>query len=263
MGRIAVLLVVLSQVAAPTATADLAAIGIVVDDMGYRYRDGVRALSLPHPLAYSFLPHAPYSAELAARAAALGKEVLLHLPMEARAHNAQLGPGALMLRMSRTEFLDTLNADLASVPNVIGVNNHMGSLLTAEREPMQWVMADLKRRGLFFLDSLTTGRTVAAGAAAAEHLPFLSRDVFLDNEPGSDYVRAQFRHLIDKARRNGHAVGICHPRPDTLVVLEDTLPALSDDGVRLLPMRELLIIQQRMTDPWQPSSFPSPKAARN
>ncbi|MGQ0658822.1 MAG: divergent polysaccharide deacetylase family protein [Chromatiales bacterium] len=268
MPRVAALLlfVVLSGGApgAEMTRTDLPAIGIVVDDMGYRYRDGLRALSLPFSLAYSFLPHAPHSAELAARATALGKEVMLHLPMEAQAHNRQLGPGALMLSMTREEVMATLNADLASVPNAIGVNNHMGSLLTGLPERMHWVMATLKRRGdLFFVDSRTTGRTVAARVAREEQVPFLSRDVFLDTEPGVDYVRSQFLLLIQKARQNGHALGLCHPRPDTLQLLEEMLPNLPQRGVRLVRLSELLIIQQRNELPWQPFSSPSPKAARN
>ena len=250
--------------AEPTPDGDLPAIALIVDDMGYRHRDGQRVLALPYPLTYSFLPHAPSSRELAERAHLLGRDVLLHLPMEAQDHNHLLGPGALILGMTREQVIETLAADLASVPHVIGVSNHMGSLLTGEREPMQWVMAGLKQHGnLMFVDSRTTARTVAAGVASEEQVPFLSRDVFLDNEAGTDYIRSQFFRLIERAKRNGYALGVCHPRPDTLQLLNEVLPSLEQYGVRLVRLSDLLTLRQRSAPVWQLSSSPSPKAAKN
>lgn len=247
-----------------TGGSDLPGIALIVDDMGYRHRDGQRMLALPYPLAYAFLPHAPSSRELAERAHVLGRDVLLHLPMEAQTSNHRLGPGALILGMTREQVIETLAADLASVPHAIGVSNHMGSLLTGEREPMQWVMAGLKQHGnLMFIDSRTTARTVAAGVASEEQVPALSRDVFLDNESGTDYIRSQFLRLVEKAKRNGYALGVCHPRPDTLQVLNQVLPYLDQYGVRLVRLSDLITIRQRSVPAWQLSSSPSPQAAKN
>jgi len=240
------------------------AIALIIDDMGYGGRDGERALALPGALTYSFLPHTPAAYVQSRRAAALGKDVLLHLPMEAETGNSQLGPGAVILGMTREQVLETLNSNFASVPDAIGINNHMGSLLTAEREPMHWVMAALKQRGnLMYVDSRTTARTVAAAVARDEQVPFLSRDVFLDNEPGIDYVRSQFHFLIETAKQNRAALAIGHPQPNTLKVLEEGLPNLDRFGVRLVRLPELLTLQQRSTRPWQLSSSHSPKAVRN
>jgi polysaccharide deacetylase 2 family uncharacterized protein YibQ len=248
----------------PIQPGGVPAIALIIDDMGYRGHDGERALALPGALTYSFLPHTPAAYVQSRQAAALGKDVLLHLPMEAETGNDQLGPGAVILGMTREQVLETLNSNFASVPDAIGINNHMGSLLTAEREPMRWVMAALKQRGnLMYVDSRTTARTVAAVVARDEQVPFLSRDVFLDNEPGIDYVRSQFHFLIETAKQNGTALAIGHPQPNTLKVLEEALPDLHRFGVRLVRLPELLVLQQRSTRPWQLSSSHSPKAVRN
>jgi hypothetical protein len=247
----------------------LPAIGIIIDDLGYNLQDGERALALPGAVTYSILPRTPLATRLAHRAAGLGKDVLMHLPMEAEHGNAQLGPGAIILGMTREQVMSTMIDNLASVPNAIGVNNHMGSLLTAEPEPMSWVMQSLHNHGeLMYVDSRTTPRTVAATAAREQQLPFLDRDVFLDNESGYDYARQQFLQLIAHARQHGHALAIGHPRPGTLKVLEEFLPTIAQQGVRLVGMRELLKVQnqtepQRSTDSWQLSSSRSPTAVKN
>lgn len=233
----------------------LPAIGIIIDDLGYSRHDGLRALALPGPIAYSVLPHTPAARMLAEKAHELGKDVLLHLPMEAMDGNRALGEGAIMNAMTREEVLRTVIGNLASVPHAIGVNNHMGSLLTAQWQPMQWVMEALRDQGqLIYVDSRTTARTVARLAADEERLPFLSRDVFLDNERGADYVRRQFRELLGRAHRDGHALAIGHPRQDTLSVLEEVLPQLERQGIRLARLHDLLALQQRSHTSWQTSS---------
>lgn len=233
----------------------LPAIGIIIDDLGYSRHDGLRALALPGPIAYSVLPRTPSARMLAEKAHELGKDVLLHLPMEAVDSNRAPGEGAIMNGMTREEVLRTVIDNLASVPHAIGVNNHMGSLLTAQRQPMQWVMEALREQGnLIYVDSRTTTRTVARLAAREERLPFLSRDVFLDNEHGKDYAHRQFHELVTRARREGHALAIGHPREDTLSVLEEALPDLERQGVRLVRLPDLLTLQQRSHASWQLSS---------
>ncbi|MCG3201143.1 MAG: hypothetical protein NFCOHLIN_01005 [Gammaproteobacteria bacterium] len=233
----------------------LPAIGIIIDDLGYSRHDGLRALALPGPIAYSVLPRTPSARILAEKAHELGKDVLLHLPMEALDGSRALGDGAIMSGMTREDVLRTVIDNLASVPHAIGANNHMGSLLTAQGQPMHWVMEALREQGnLIYVDSRTTPRTVARLAAHAERLPFLSRDVFLDNERGKDYARRQFYELVTRARRDGHALAIGHPRQDTLSVLEETLPSLERHGVRLVRLPDLLILQQRSPASWQLSS---------
>jgi hypothetical protein len=215
-------------------------IALVIDDLGYRREDGERALALPGPVAYAFLPHTPHGTALVERARASGRTVLLHVPMQAAGRARSLGPGALVADMERARFERTLDRDLQSVPGAVGVNNHMGSLLTRRQEPMDWLMQWLRASNLMFIDSRTTAYSVAARSAHRHGVPVLERDVFLDDRRDRAAVHEQFRRLVVRARARGYALGIAHPHPATLDVLEEELARLVEHGVTLAPVSELL-----------------------
>jgi polysaccharide deacetylase 2 family uncharacterized protein YibQ len=219
---------------------ELPAISIIIDDLGYRRHDGLRALELPGPVAYAILPHTPYGSRLAGIAFQLDKEVLLHVPMESELEKA-LGPGALTNGMARFDFQSTLDAGLASVPHVSGINNHMGSALTQEPRAMGWVMEWMSRNGgLYFVDSLTSSHSVALRSASEAGLHAIGRDVFLDANPDTEMIRKQFQRLIDIALERGTGLAIGHPYPQTLSVLRNVLLKPSHYGVQLVPVKELI-----------------------
>ncbi|RME33983.1 MAG: divergent polysaccharide deacetylase family protein [Gammaproteobacteria bacterium] len=239
-------------------------VALLIDDMGYRLEEGEAALGLPGPLAYSFLPYTPHARALAEQARALGREILLHLPMEAERDNHLLGPGALLGSMDRARIEQTLEADLAALPPVIGVNNHMGSRLTREPMPMHWLMEGLRRHGgLIFIDSRTTAATVAATVARQYGLAQLSRDVFLDNRDDPAAIREQFRRWLRRAWLHGHSLAIAHPRPATLAVLALELPRLRQHGVRLVSLEEFYRYKSRRQTWQSASSSPWPKAVKS
>lgn len=236
--------------AVPVAAQPL--VSLIIDDLGDRWLPGLRAVMLPGSLMYAVLPHTPYSRQIAELAHQRDKEVMLHLPMEAMDTNRPLGPGGLTLDMTEAQFLQTLRGDLAAIPHVVGINNHMGSLLTRHPGHMGWLMNELRRRGdLFFVDSRTTSATVGMQIAHEVGVPSLERDVFLDSDPQLSAIREQFDHLLNLARRNGKAIGIGHPYPETLTVLEERLPTLSDEGVRLIPVSQLIKYEPEGSRLWQ------------
>lgn len=211
---------------------DKAKIVLIIDDMGNSLTLGRRAISLEGAINYAFLPHRPHSKTLANLAHQQTKEVLLHLPMS-NLNNHPTGAGTLKPRMNRQEFLTILNEDIASIPHIKGLNNHTGSLLTQLRQPMDWLMSSLKQQQLYFIDSRTSPRTVAATMAARHQLPTLKRDVFLDNNRDLEAIDRQFQRLIELAKTRGMAVAIGHPYPETLEYLEYALPRLHTLGVSL------------------------------
>ena len=158
------------------------------DSLGYRQKEDLLALSLPGPVAYAILPHAPYTKKMVSIASKNGKEILLHQPMQAYENNELLGPGALTLNMTHKEFVKTLEKNMSSVSNIIGVNNHMGSLLTRHPGHMQWLMNVIKENEYIYVDSLTSTSSVAWEIAEKNKIPFLSRDIFLDNKKDLDYI---------------------------------------------------------------------------
>ena len=238
-------------------------VALILDDLGNQQEEGVRSVALPGPVTYAILPKTPFGARIASMAHEHGKEVMLHLPMQA-VHDHPLGPGGVRLDMSEHAFKQTLEESLASVPYVKGVNNHMGSLLTRHPGHMDWLMQVIAERGdLYFVDSRTTAQTVAMSVAMERRVPTVDRDVFLDSVQGDpDYVARQFDYLIEVAKRRGTAVGIGHPYKETLQVLESRLDELQAHGIELVPVSELLDIRERR-QAWQASLSPSPTAVKN
>jgi uncharacterized protein len=188
---------------------------------------------------------------------------MLHLPMDS-VDGRRLDAGAVTLNMTHKEFARVVEANLAAVPYVQGINNHMGSLLTRHPGHMLWLMEELQRHPrMFFVDSRTTVATVARRVAYENGVPSTDRNVFLDNQLETADIEYQFDRLLRLARKYGSAVAIGHPHPQTLALLERRLPSLRGKGVRLLPVAELIRLQQEDEQTWQASWSPSPKAAKN
>lgn len=218
---------------ASAASAEPARLVLIIDDLGDNLELGQQAAQLPAPLTLAILPHTRNAVTLAELGHRNGKDVLVHAPMSNHG-GRPLGPGALTSGMDRATFVEVLQANLAAVPHARGLNNHMGSLLTEQVEPMSWLMAELHRSGLFFIDSRTSRATVAERQADVYGVPHLRRHVFLDNQRDETTITEQFHRLLALAKQRGLAVGIGHPYPETLAVLQTELPKLAEHGVEIV-----------------------------
>lgn len=248
------------------ALADAPRVAVIIDDLGYHRDYGQRVLDLPGPVACSFLADAPYAPDHARAAHERGKEVLLHVPMQPHS-SAAAHPHALGLQHTAADVSATLARDLQRVPYVVGINNHQGSLLTEQPRHMRWLMDAMDAHPtLYFVDSMTTPRSVALATAQAAHIRSTRRNVFLDHERSVDAIEAQVDRLIALARRNGTALAIGHPYPETLDVLERRLPTFDAKGIRLVPVSELIDVRlaQRDDQDWRVSLrlFESPTTTR-
>jgi polysaccharide deacetylase 2 family uncharacterized protein YibQ len=221
-------------------------IAIIIDDLGYKKHAGERAINLPGPIAFAILPDTPRAAYLAEAAHAGGKEVLLHLPLQAAQDHDGEEPGSLTLDMSKEAFGRAFVDDIDSIPYAIGVNSHRGSLLTRHPGHMTWLMEEIRQRGdLFFVDSYTTASSVALSIAVESGVPAVKRDVFLDPDTSPGTIEREFERLKDLARRQGYAVGIGHPHATTLEYLEKVLPSLRDDGYELISISQMITAKSR------------------
>ncbi|MDX1515650.1 MAG: divergent polysaccharide deacetylase family protein [Woeseiaceae bacterium] len=224
------------------AAAEAPRIAIIIDDLGYELAAGRRAIELPGAVTCAILPNAPRSAALARSARQHGKEVLLHLPMQAVSDRSDGEALRLTLDMSRSQLAATLDAALTSVPDAVGVNNHRGSLITRHPGHMRWLMEEIRlREPLFFVDSYTTHESIALQVAGEAGVPAIKRDVFLDADPEPETIRAEFERLKRLARERGVAVGIAHPYDTTLEFLEAELQSLARDGYELVPVSALFV----------------------
>ncbi|WP_232849791.1 divergent polysaccharide deacetylase family protein [Bowmanella yangjiangensis] len=211
---------------------------LIIDDMGYRKQDR-QAFALPAEVTFAILPHTPYSKTYAKLADMQQRDVILHMPMEALAGN-RLGPGALTADMPDESIQLQLKSALDSVPNAIGLNNHMGSKLTQLSQPMNATMDFLRDNRLFFVDSRTTKFSKAEQIAKHHGVISAHRHVFLDHLQDPKHIEAQFKRLVRIAKKSDYAVGIGHPYQETLTFLAAQLPQLEEQGIELLPIRNLM-----------------------
>ncbi len=207
-------------------------VAIIIDDLGYNKKQGLAAINLPGQLTFAVIPHSPNAKYLAIAAHKKQKELILHAPMS-NIHNYPIGESGLTDTMSEADFNNALSDALASVPHISGVNNHMGSLLTQKRRPMEWTMKALKDRGLYFVDSRTTSHSVAWQTAQQFNVASLKRDVFLDHQRDTAFMDEQFERLISIAKRKGYAIAIAHPYPETIEYLEKNISRLKEHGITL------------------------------
>lgn len=214
-------------------------LAIIIDDIGYNLKLGRQSVDLPGNFTIAVLPFTPHGNELAERAHQRGKEIMLHAPMS-NEHNYPLGRGGLTTGMQQSEFLTVLRQNLANIPHIKGVNNHMGSQLTQKAEPMKWLMQELKARNLYFVDSRTTTKTQALITAESIQLPSRRRDVFLDDDRNIAHIKQQLILALKKAQTQGSAIAIGHPYPETLHVLESLQPLLAQHDVELVSVSALM-----------------------
>lgn len=215
-------------------------IAIVIDDVGYAKAPIDKLLAVSRNITFSVLPYGPMTSELADAIHKRGAEVMLHLPMEPEGTPGGLShQGMLMHDMSSAALRMKTAEALALVPHADGVNNHMGSRLTADEGAMKAVMEELTGRKLFFLDSRTSPQTVAFRAARAAGLRALERDVFLDDVAEIGPILKQIDELEARAKKRGFAVAIGHPYPATVAAIVQAVPTLIDRGFEIVPAREL------------------------
>ncbi len=214
-------------------------IAVVIDDLGADLARTDRAIRLPKAVALSFLPYADATPWLSAEAAREGHEVLLHMPMQAEsAHDP--GPQALTLGLPAGEIRRRVAAALARVPGAIGINNHMGSRFTEDRDALIPVAEELASRHLLFFDSRTTATTQVVSVARAFGVASAGRDVFLDDEQSAGAVATELAELEARARAQGIAIAIGHPHDVTLAALAQWTASAGARGFVLVPLSEAI-----------------------
>lgn len=222
------------------AVGDRPMVAIVIDDMGIDKKRSHRAIELPAPLTLAFLTYATGLDEITRDARARGHELMVHVAMEPTSAAVDPGPNVLRVTDDPVQTLDRLRWGLSRFTGYVGINNHMGSRFTQDRAGMRLVLAELKARGLLFLDSRTAGASVARKVAGEVGVPFVQRNVFLDDASDEWTVAERLDQVERLARRNGAAVAIGHPHDATLNALETWLAAAKARGIELVPISAIV-----------------------
>lgn len=215
-------------------------VALIIDDIGFSITRARRFLDLGVPITYSVLPHLPKSLDLALEIHEIGHQIMLHQPMEP--YNSQIdpGPGALYVEYDNHTIGDIVEENLASIPHVDGVNNHMGSRFTEYERKMRTVLGILKKKSLFFVDSLTTSHSAAYRTARELNMNAARRNIFLDNQVEENAILHQLYRLKNIALRFGCAVGIGHPFPQTAEAIGRFLRVLDTSGISLAYISNLI-----------------------
>ncbi|MDH5258936.1 MAG: divergent polysaccharide deacetylase family protein [Gammaproteobacteria bacterium] len=238
-------------------------VAIVMDDLGNDLVIGEQVIAMPYDLTYSFLPHTKYSLSLSRQALKKNKEIMLHLPMEP-INNKNMGPGGLNVSMPRQQFVEIIRQDIQAIPGVIGINNHMGSLLTQNSLQMQWLMEELKGSdNFYFVDSRTHSSSVAADQARAFRVPTASRDIFLDHVVSESDIDFQFQRILKRVNNVGYALAIGHPHKITLDALKSWLPRLKAEGIKIVSVSRFISLKESRRLLWQASLSRSHKVVKN
>ncbi len=226
----------------PAKKAPRGQIALIMDDMGSSLETLDELIALRRAVTVSILPFSAYAAETARIAHENGLEVLLHLPLESvNNHEAMANTeGMILAMMTEPAIVAAFEASFDRVPFAAGANNHMGSRFTADRDLMRTVLRQIKAKGLFFVDSRTTAKTVALDEARRMGVPATERNVFLDADEDRGRIRGRLIELLQRARKKGRAVGICHPFPETLAVLKSSLFLLDSYNLEAVPVSKLV-----------------------
>ncbi len=229
---------------------DAPMIAIVIDDMGLNKKWSTKAENLPAPITLSYLPYAENLPERTKKARQSGHELMLHMPMEASGHHANYDSSTLMTSLTKTELLHNLQQNLDRFDGYVGINNHMGSKMSEDKESLSLIMQELKKRGLLYLDSRTTALSLGESTAREYGLPTTRRDVFLDHEATSEFVAESLQKLEMRAIKNGTAIAIGHPKDVTITALKQWIPEMQKKGFRIVPVSE--IVKRRIYDDSHP-----------
>jgi len=215
-------------------------IALIIDDIGFSRIRARAFLDIGVPMTYAILPRLPLSRDLAEEIHERGRQVMLHQPMEPFDSGIDPGPGAVFVNDAPEKITVTIKENLAEIPFAAGMNNHMGSRFTSSPEKMAQALPVIRDQGLFFVDSLTSGRSKGYPTACSLHMPAASRNVFIDNDPEEALVLRRMDQLLAHARRYGQAIGIGHPHPETSRAVARFVSSISPDAVEFAHVSELL-----------------------
>ena len=216
-------------------------VAIIIDDCGWSKSILKELNEINEPLTLSFLPKAPYSKELIKVLEGRNFDFMLHLPLEPMPPHQCFDKGLITTKMSDDEINRAFYDDVKDyLPYIKGVNNHMGSLFTSDKDKMKILLNDIRKENLFFIDSVTSEKSVGFQLAKQMGIKTAKRDIFLDNKAEPDYIKQQVRKLVEVAKKKGKAVAIGHAKRITLKVLKEVIPEIEKEGIEIVPASSIV-----------------------
>ncbi|NCC15125.1 MAG: divergent polysaccharide deacetylase family protein [Clostridia bacterium] len=220
-------------------------LAIVIDDFGYDGNGTEEMLALPIPFTAAVMPFSEFSVENAKKVEEAGKEVVLHMPMEALTGKAEwVGDKGVFRSMTDEEIKAVVQEAFTILPNAVGMNNHMGSAIMEDQRCLGDVLDVLKAQNGFFIDSVTTCNSQGRCLAEEKGVPFIARDVFLDGTSDVEKVKQNLRKAAEIALKKGKAVAIGHVGPEggevTAKAIAELIPEFEEEGITFVTASELI-----------------------
>ncbi len=215
-------------------------VAIVVDDVGFDAANLPQWLAIDAPISFAVIPYCELSAGLSDQLYDNGYLIMMHIPTENMPPNTDSSKGQLSCGMDRGAVSKMLDADLATVPNVSGINNHQGGQGCADLQLMTYECEWAKSKGFYVVDSNSAIDSKVAQAAVSLGMGHKLNEVFIDHENDPEYIRSAMRKLADLATKNGYAIGICHfHRPNTAAVVGEMVKVLAEEGIHFAFARDI------------------------
>lgn len=225
----------------PAAKESGGRLAVIIDDCGYDTASVSSLTSLGFHFSYAILPFRKYSSACLDIVKSTGNVAMLHLPMEPMNMSAMSeGENTILAGMDKGKITELTRKAVNSLPGIRGVNNHQGSKVTSNEEAIKAVLQELKRDGMFFLDSRTSSNSLGVSVAQKLGVKTARNDLFLDNSTEVSSIRAQILTAINLAQKNGTAIAICHARPNTVKIWQTYADEFCATGVKFVYVTELL-----------------------
>lgn len=216
-------------------------LAIILDDSGQNLDLAKKVIDMKYPVVLSVLPFTQYDKETVQLARSKGKEVFLHLPMEPKSYpDTKPGKGSILLSMPFSVIESTLKDNFDRLGKLDGVNNHMGSAFTENREKMSETLSVIKKYVDMFVDSHTTPDTVAYNICKkTEGLKCGINKRFIDNSGDPEYIKNKLYEAVSFLSKQDVII-IGHLRSSTVETLDKVLPELEENGVTIAKISEVV-----------------------
>jgi len=216
-------------------------VAIVISGLGLSAAATESAIQgLPGSVTLAFAPYSARLNEWIRLARAAGHEVLINVPMEPTNYPAyDPGPQTLLTSLNAEGNLDRLLWSLSRGTGYVGVVDFLGSRFTTSRKHMLPVLRAINERGLLYLDSGSSPRSVSAVVASDVKMAWAMATLTLDQRASRTEIDRKFSELEQRAKRDKRAIGIASPYPVSLERVASWVRQLEARGIAIAPISAL------------------------
>ena len=217
-------------------------VALLVDDFGYSNGPVVEAFlnELDIPLTVAIIPGTPYANLVAEKAYKQKKEIMVHLPMQPQQEFKGSYRWIVLEGMPESKIKKLVREAIEDVPHARGLNNHMGSLITTQEEPMRAVLEVIKRENLYFVDSRSSHNSIAFSLARRMGVRSARNDCFLDNQKEIEYIKERFYSHLESVKNGRDSVAVCHATLTTARAIKEIVSQLEKRKIELVLVSELV-----------------------